>query len=387
MSFLDLTAASRFQFGQNLASAKIGNLLFSSTALPFNMQLQTQTNWCWAATATSVSHFYFSRSSWTQCKVANGNLSLTDCCNSPVPSPCNIPSSLKSALEVTSNLASMVSGTIGFDAILAELQAGRVVGARTQWPDDNGHFMVIYGCSRIGTTEYLDIDDPIYGKSHPTLDQFTNHYQGRGRWTHTYFTKRWPTLKIKLPLLIDAQLLTLIEQARPLLALKQGDREFALKPNLTLAVPHHVFVLDLKDLLHDQPTLSEPVSLRVFEVEQGNNRAFYDLSPPERGAPQMQSMSDDAATLGLLQRGLSEVQRIADQSDAEPELRFIRIPALYVEAFWLHFEDKARDVVVPVRAIGLFTPHQPVPASEFFERLRDPARERLKAKPEGDIAP
>ena len=388
MSFLDLTAASRFLTGQNSASAKIGSLLFSSTALPFNMQPQTQTNWCWAATATSVSHFYYSASAWTQCTVANGNLSLTVCCNSPVPGPCNVSASVRSALQVTFNFASMVSGTVGYDAILAELRAGRVVGARIQWSGGGAHAMVIYGCGRIAGTEYLDIADPIYGKTTPTLDEFTNRYHGSGHWTHTYFTRTSPILRIKLPL-FDARLSTLIEQARPLLALKKGEREFAPNPGLTLAVPHHVFVLDLKDLLidQDQPALSVPASLRVFEVEDEHNRAIYDLSLPENGSPQLLSMSDDAATIGLLERGLSEAQRIADQSDAQPELRSIRIPALYVEAFWLHFEDKARDVVIPVRALGLFTPHQPVPAKEFFERLREPARKRLEAKPEGDIAP
>jgi hypothetical protein len=387
MSFLDLTAASRFQFGQISASVQIDNRWFSSTDLPFNMQPQTQTNWCWAATATSVSHFYYSASAWTQCTVANGNLSLTVCCNSPVPGPCNVSSYLQAALGVTSNFASMVNNTIGYDAILAELNAGRVIGARIGWSGGGGHFMVIRGCGRIGATEYLHIDDPIYGKSTPTLDEFTNRYQGSGRWTHTYYTKRWPTLKIKLPLL-DAQLLSLIEQARPLLALKQGDRDFAIKPNSALAVPHHVFVLSLNDIAdHDEPPLSAPASLRVLEVEDGNNRAVYDLSLPEHGLPQLQSMSNDAATIDLLQRGISEAQRIADQSDTEPELRFIRIPALYVEAFWLHFADKTRDVAIPVRALGLFTPHQTVPAGKFFERLREAARERLKAKSESDMAP
>jgi hypothetical protein len=280
MSFLDLTAASRFQFGQNLVSAQIGNLLFSSTALPFNMQPQTQTNWCWAATATSVSHFYFSGSSWTQCKVANGNLSLTVCCNSPVPGPCNVSSFLQAALAVTSNFSSMVNSTIGYDAILAELTAGRVVGARIGWSGGGGHFMVIYGCSRVGATQYLDIDDPIFGKSHPTLDEFTNRYQGNGHWTHTYYTKRWPTLKIKLPLL-DAQLLSVIEQSRPLLALKQGDRNFALKSNSSLAVPHHVFVMSLQDIAdYDEPPLSAPASLRVLEVEDGHNRCGHDRLAP-----------------------------------------------------------------------------------------------------------
>lgn len=387
MSFTDLAAASRFQLGQNAASVQIGGLLFTSTSLPFNMQPQTQSNWCWAATSTSVSHFYFWASPWTQCKVANGELSRTDCCNSPVPTPCNVPWYLDRALQRTSNFASMVNGTIGYSAILAELKAGRVIGARIGWSGGGGHFMVIHGCSQIGGTEYVDIDDPIFGKSHITLAAFTNSYQGSGHWTHTYYTKRWPTLKIKLPLL-EARLADLIREARPLLALKQGEASLAPKPNVTLAVPHDVFVIGLNDLIErDDPTPQKPSSLRVFEVEDGRNRAVFDLTPPDQGTPQVQSMSNDPATVEALQRGLAEAQRIAEQGDAEPELRFVRIPALYVEAFWLHYPDKARDVVIPVKAPFLLPSHQPISAQQFFARLREAARERRRTSLDDAIAP
>ncbi|QYF93254.1 hypothetical protein KY495_21655 [Massilia sp. PAMC28688] len=46
--------------------------------------------------------------------------------------------------------------------------------------------MVIYGYSTIGGGEYFDIDDPIYGKSHLPVSEFTSGYQGTGSWTHTY---------------------------------------------------------------------------------------------------------------------------------------------------------------------------------------------------------
>lgn len=387
MSFLDLAAASRTQFGQHAALVKIGNLLFSSTVLPFNMQAQTQTNWCWAATSTSVSHFYFGASSWTQCKVAGAELSRSDCCNSPVPSPCNVPWYLDRALTRTSNFVSIVSGTISYDAIEAELKAGRVIGTRIGWNGGGGHFMAIHGCSRIGSTEYVDIDDPIFGKTHITLATFTNNYQGSGRWTHTYYTKRWPTLKIKLPDL-HARLVDLIGELRPLMALKQGEREFAAKPQVALAVPHNVFVMGLNDLLdREDPTPSKPSSLRVFEVEEGRNRAIYDVTPSDQGSPQLQSMSSDPATVDLLERGLSAAQRIAEQGDSEPELQFVRVPALYVEAYWLRYPDKTQDVVIPVRALGLFPTFQPVSARDFIAKMREEARERARGSKDDAIAP
>jgi hypothetical protein len=281
----------------------------------------------------------------------------------------------------------MLSGTISYSAIEAELKAGRVIGTRIGWSGGGGHFMCIYGCSRVGTTEFVDIDDPIYGKSHITLATFTNSYQGNGHWTHTYYTKRWPTLKIKLPVL-SAQLIDAISEMRPLFAVKQGAREYAATSQASLAVPHHVYVMGLNDIVeNDNPLPSRPASTRVFEVEDGRARAYYDVAPPEHGTAQLQGMSNDQPTLELLRNGLSEAQRIAEGGEVEPELQFIRVPALYVEAYWLRYPDETRDVVIPVRALGLFPPMQPVSGRDFIAKLRDAARERLRGSKDDAIAP
>lgn len=386
MPFADVASASHIPINQ-LSGLQIGNWLFSSTVLSFNMQHQTQSNWCWAATSTSVSHYYFFRSTWTQCKVAGAELGRTDCCNATVPSACNVPWFLDRALTRTSNLDHMVSSTVNFSQIEAEVNAGRVIGARIGWSGGGGHFVCIYGFSRVGRAEYVDIDDPIYGKSHITLATFTSSYQGNGSWTHTYFTKRWPVLIFKLPELA-ARAINLINEQRPLLAIKRGERDFAVKQQTTLAVPHDVYVIGLNDVLNrDDPLPEKPVSTRVFEVEAGRNRAVYELSPSQQGEPQLNSMSDDAATMDLLEKGLSEAQAVAERAGGEPELRFVRIPALYVEAYWLRYPDKSRDMVVPIRGIGLFTPHQPIPVHDFIAKVREAARERQRGSTDDAIAP
>ena len=158
---------------------KVGELIFQTVSLPFDMEAQTQTNWCWAATAKSVSHYFFKRSTWDAIKIASAELGLT-CCVSPVPSACNVSWFLDRALTRTQNFVSIRTGTLSYDEIRAEILAGRPVGAQIGWSGGGGHFMVIYGCSRIAGTIYLDIDDPIYGKSNPTLSTFTNSYQGSG---------------------------------------------------------------------------------------------------------------------------------------------------------------------------------------------------------------
>ena len=148
-----------------LQEISISGKLFQSKRLFFNMQMQTQSNWCWAATSTSVSHFYWFWSTWAQCRVANGELGHSDCCNSPVPSACNMPWYLDKALTRTNNFVS-ITGQVSFQQVRDEINAGRPVGARIGWNGGGGHFMVIYGYSRFFGMEYFDIDDPIYGKSH-----------------------------------------------------------------------------------------------------------------------------------------------------------------------------------------------------------------------------
>ena len=154
--------------------------------LNFNMEPQTQTNWCWAATTKSVSYFYDSSSTWSQCLIAQQAFSGSSCCGNPAP--CNQPWLLHQALAITSNFVSYI-GTLNFTGVEAQLLTGRVIGARTGWNGGGGHFMVIHGCRQRAGVNYLNIDDPIYGKSDIAETVFLSHYQGSGTWTHSYFTK------------------------------------------------------------------------------------------------------------------------------------------------------------------------------------------------------
>src|SRR5262245_45830687 len=132
MDASQLVYASSHPYASLLREINIFGKFFQSKQLTFNMEAQTQSNWCWAATATSVSHFYWVLSNWTQCRVANAELQLTGCCNSPVPAPCNVPWYLDRALTRTQNFVS-VTGPVTFSQIRTEIDAGRPVGARIGW--------------------------------------------------------------------------------------------------------------------------------------------------------------------------------------------------------------------------------------------------------------
>jgi hypothetical protein len=370
---------------------KLKDLLYTAVSLPFNMQAQTQSNWCWAATATSTSIFYRPSSTWTQCRVANGELNLGTCCNSPVPGACNVPWYLDRALQRTQNFVS-ISGPVSFAAVQAELNAGRVLGARVGWAGGGGHFMVIYGCSTVGGVQYFNIDDPIYGKSNPSVATFSNSYQGSGTWTHTYFTKAGPPMvNIRIRELAP-DLLNRIWELRPLLRAQSGGTAGGdaaeSTDNVSLGLAHPVHVLGLADLAAGGGAeeyaggamAAQPVAIRVIETRDGNFEGFYDVSADSgtesAGAEVLQMASADNDYGRLLERGLSAVSNHIEDDSAETDLRLLRIPALYTEAVVVGEGNEA--VAVPIRSpqpgVRLF---EPVPLAALLERLAEPAREIL----------
>jgi hypothetical protein len=375
MNASHLAYATSRPYASLLREVTLLDKLFQSKQLDFNMEAQTQSNWCWAATATSVSHFYWFLSNWTQCLVANAELNLKGCCKSPVPGACNVPWFLDRALTQTKNFVS-ITGPITFQQVRTEIDAGRPVGARIGWSGGGGHFMVIYGYSSIAGTDYLDIDDPIYGKSHLTVADFSSNYQGSGSWTHSYFTKSYFKMPIKL-LIPRETILRRIWEVRPLLNLKQDisfadDLRSAVKDSGTasLGMAQRVYSLGLDTLLSEHPA-PEPVNLRVYELSGGTPRAFFDVS--ETDEPRVQQMSAAGRHLDAFQTALNEVLSKADESDREYELKLFRVPALNFEALWLD-GDQGDGTLVTLTNLGPLPQFQPVAFNEALEKLREAAR-------------
>ena len=378
MAVQDLVAASSRRFSDRLVELDLSGFFFQSKQLTFDMQAQTQSNWCWAATSTSVSHYFSFWSRWTQCRVANAELDRADCCDDPVPAACNVPWYLDRALTRTGNFVS-ITGAQTFAAVRDEIDAGRPVGARIGWSGGGGHFMCIYGYSWIVGQEYFDIDDPIYGKSHVSVADFSSNYQGSGSWTHTYFTKRSFSLPI-IPILVEEPLLRRIWDQRPLLALKQGidpdqARVTAADANGELGLAQRVFVVDLDALAGDGDASGRPVGLRVYETVGGTPRAFFDVDEGQDG--QIRQMSAADTHLKPFGRALEGAVQMAERSERECELRLYRVPALNFEALWLRYEGGEGDYLLPLSALGPLPPGEPVPFSEAVQTLREAARPLL----------
>jgi Papain-like cysteine protease AvrRpt2 len=154
--------------------------------LELALQRQQQTQWCWAAVSTSVAR-YFGDSRWTQCAVVNAELDEDSCCTNGSSPNCNKPWRLDRALERVDALEDKDDGAPDFDAVRDEIDAGRPVGVRIGWSGGGGHFVVIEGYRH--DERSVAVEDPWTGSSDVPVEQLRGRYQGRGRWTHTYYTR------------------------------------------------------------------------------------------------------------------------------------------------------------------------------------------------------
>ncbi|MEP2103767.1 MAG: papain-like cysteine protease family protein [Parasphingorhabdus sp.] len=168
--------------------------LATKNSLNFIMQNQTQTQWCWAAVSTSISLFYQSGSTWRQCKVANKAWSRTDCCGAGASGLCNNPWYLDRALKLVEVFDRMTGASESFVASKSEIDSGNPLCLRVGWSNGGGHFLAIVGWRKTSNgNEYYDVDDPIYGRQTILKFQLESSYQGRGKWTHSYFVAQNPS--------------------------------------------------------------------------------------------------------------------------------------------------------------------------------------------------
>lgn len=326
--------------------------IYSSSILNFNMEAQTQSNWCWAATSKSVSFFYSALlNPWTQCKIASSELGQT-CCTSPVPGPCNVPWYLDKALTRTKNFVELKGGTMTWEAVKAQIDAGLVVGTRIGWSGGGGHFMVIYGVSKVLNTKYFHIDDPIYGKSVLTVSQFSSNYQGSGSWTHSYITKKHFYFMWIKDLVFKPELLKPIPEIRPLIRQQRPElRADKSTAELELSFAHHAYIVGLKDIDKDFSIPERPSSLRVVELDQKKPVALYDLATSEE-APEVLQVSTDDNYLHRIEHGMEKIKSSLQEKEVEGEMRVLKFPALNLEALWLHTEGKEHDRYYLIRHFG-----------------------------------
>jgi hypothetical protein len=149
---------------------------------------QEQDNWCWAATSDGVAHYYSSASPWTQCTIANADLSRSDCCGAGAVGPCNVYGFLDQALTTVGHFDHMTSAAADFQTVDREIDGKRPLGVRVAWSGGGAHFVAIGGYREL-PSEYVHVEDPWYGPSDVAFTTLQNGYQGSGTWTHSYWTR------------------------------------------------------------------------------------------------------------------------------------------------------------------------------------------------------
>ena len=154
--------------------------------LRFAMQKQEQGNWCWAATSVSVARFY-GNTTWTQCAMANAELSRTDCCGSGAAGACNVYGTLDTSLNRTGHFVSINGGTATFDQVEQQMVANRPLGIRIAWSGGGAHFVAATGTEDDGSVWVSDCGSGTV--SLVAYDTLRTTYNGSGSWTHTYYTK------------------------------------------------------------------------------------------------------------------------------------------------------------------------------------------------------
>jgi hypothetical protein len=164
----------------------------------FQIEPQEKLNWCWAAVAATVSQYFFPEVALSQCGIAKHVLNTTSNCCGDLPSECNRPASLESALTAVNTLLNKnldnrtLPRFLKFEEIREQIDSGRPVCARIQWiGEQRAHFVMIcgYSVSRSGT-QWVDVADPYWGNSVVPYTQFVSSYLNAGVWSDSYLVNQ-----------------------------------------------------------------------------------------------------------------------------------------------------------------------------------------------------
>ncbi len=159
--------------------------------------IQQHSNWCWAATSADVLRWY--GMSPSQCQIVNWAYGRNDACysapfywNSSANTPNAMFGSYGSLQHILSawGIGSQVHGSsLGWYAVVNNVNAGQPFIMRFAWYNGGGHFLVGYG--------YYDLDgEPLIGYMNPWPGEgytwsnynWTVHAAWDHTWTHTLTT-------------------------------------------------------------------------------------------------------------------------------------------------------------------------------------------------------
>jgi hypothetical protein len=146
----------------------------------------------------------------------------------------------------------------------------------------------------------------------------------------------------------------------PILKLKSGmirsdikniAETFNYSPDEGLENPHHTYILGLKQLQEQKGLPDTPGSLRLMEKNnQKMTTALFEVTLNE-SKPELIQMNSNKDYFESIENSLNTLKKYVEQLHLSGELRLLKMPALNIEAFWMHFEKKDDDVMKPIKLI------------------------------------
>jgi Papain-like cysteine protease AvrRpt2 len=164
--------------------------------LALDVSLQEACNWCWAAVTSHINNFLSPMSPVDQCGVVTAVVdpnNVHNCCNRPVPGPCDKRRKLSVALEKFGHFHDPLEPP-DEQIVIDQVTHGFPVGARIEWRGSTNapsHFVAVYGFvpAQGGEGLKFNVADPATGADVVVADKFRDHYPGDGTWETTYRTK------------------------------------------------------------------------------------------------------------------------------------------------------------------------------------------------------
>ena len=162
--------------------------------------------------------------------------------------------------------------------------------------------------------------------------------------------------------------------------LKEGDQStfFAMDDaaggsDTSLTMPHDAYVIGLSSLLSEKEPVLKPAGTRIIEASENKFDWIYDLVPTNDTHTELQVVKD-SDYIREYETAFDTILN-SPMQDEGYEVRSVKIPALHVDALWLHKEgDDGADVYIPVKTMDLFTENKMYNKETFFGMLKDAAK-------------
>lgn len=146
----------------------------------------------------------------------------------------------------------------------------------------------------------------------------------------------------------------------------------AVDDQSSFAMPHESYMVGLSSLLDEEVPETQNTGLRVIDVNKFKFNSIFDLYKQEGKQIQAQVMSNPVY-VNQYEKAFQKLFSGSLENEGF-EVRSLQIPALNLEAIWLHRAySPDQDLYIPVLATGLLKQDATYEKANFFSILRKAA--------------